>query len=128
MVILIAVRTWLPWWKNQRLAVALRSDSKAALGATQKLRSPSPSVNAVARELCLDLAEGKYDIDVLRHIPGKLDTWADALSRLEEPGSQARLPSELSGLQTVTDRRSADWWLTAGLPTVSEVSTYWWAQ
>ena len=37
------------------------------------------------RELALDLAEGAFTPDIVEHIPGVSNEWADALSRLRAP-------------------------------------------
>jgi hypothetical protein len=121
MAVLIGVRAWLPLWKDERLAVRVRSDSSAALGAMRRERSSNPNVNAVVRELALDLAEGIYAIDVREHLPGKSNTWADPLSRLYQSGSNAQIPDALQeiGRQAIPVRDDA-WWRTAGDPLGTE--------
>ena len=76
---LVAVRLWMPMWKDDRLTMRLRSDSMAALGAMEKERSSDPRVNAIIREMSLDMAEGKYKVDVLEHLPGRANVLAYAL-------------------------------------------------
>jgi hypothetical protein len=117
MAVLMGVRIWLPYWKDERLAVRVRSDSAAALGALRRERSSQANVNAVVRELALDLAEGLYSIDIKEHLPGKMNTWADPLSRLYQPGEEAKLPEGLKnvGRQTMPPRDQA-WWRTSGDP------------
>ena len=117
LAVLIGVRVWLPYWKDERLAVRVRSDSAAALGALRREKSKTASVNAVVRELALDLAEGLYSIDVKDHLPGKLNTWADPLSRLYQPDSPAQVPEGLKdvGRQAIPVRDQA-WWRTSGDP------------
>ena len=99
------------------MSVTVKSDSKAALGAADKLRSPSVAMNEVVREMSLDLAEGRYKIDLLKHLLGKLNVWADALSRFHEPGKGKEIPEEFVGLaRAKVARRSSEWWITAGDP------------
>ena len=59
-----------------------RGDSSAALGAAQRLSSPSPAMNLLGAELAL-LLEREDCADVEgSHIPGKLNVCADYLSRM----------------------------------------------
>lgn len=115
--ILIGVREWLPIWKAERAVVKIRSDSQAALGAWRKERSTHPAMNAVVREMALDLAEGKYKIDIKEHVPGRLNLWADALSRVAQPGSGAVVPAPLVAARRVYPSvRDVAWWRAAGDP------------
>jgi hypothetical protein len=120
MAVLIGIRAWLPLWQDERLAVRVRSDSAAALGAIRKERSSNPSVNIVVRELALDLAEGLYKIDIRDHLPGKDNTWGDMLSRLSQLGANVRVPQGLTnvGRHTVATR-DARWWRSCGDPVAS---------
>lgn len=111
MALLIAVRMWAALWVKTRLAVCLRSDSMAAVGAWAKERSSNTAINMITRELCLDLAEGKFTVDRIEHLPGSLNTWADALSRQFQPGNTSVIPSALLDcVRCEPVRRSADWW------------------
>jgi hypothetical protein len=117
MAVLIGVRMWLPLWRDERLTIRVRSDSAAALGAMRRERSSQPHVNAVVRELALDLAEGLYKIDVRDHLPGKDNTWADVLSRLSQPGSKEAIPIGLQNVgKQIAPQRDADWWRASGDP------------
>ena len=92
MSILIAMRTWLTKWAGQQLFVHVRSDAAAALGAIHKLKSKCPSINALVREIALDVAEGLYEVNLAEHLPGHENIWADSLSRLREPDTPKALP------------------------------------
>ena len=117
LAILIGVREWLPFWRNERLIVRIRSDSKAAVGAWTKERSSTPGINTVVREMALDIVEGVYKIDVKEHLPGKFNVVADALSRMAQPGAQQTLPGELLRSKRVYRAvRDAMWWRAAGNP------------
>ena len=89
----------------------VRSDSKAALGALSKIASPSVPVNKVAREVGVDVAWSRYGVEVWTHVPGKMNLWADDLSRLHQPNSHAQVPTGLSRMApTVVAARALDWW------------------
>ncbi len=49
----------------------------------------------VARELALDMAECCYRPQVCAHTPGVANVLPDLLSRLQQPGKQASLPTFL---------------------------------
>ena len=81
------------------------------------LRSPTPAVNEIVQEISLDLAEGRYSIDVLKHLPGKFNEWADALSRIHMPDTPTRIPFELLGVERVRPAKRVNcWWLFAAEP------------
>ena len=84
---LVALRTWSRLWENRRCLLKVRGDSMAALGALGRMRSKSPAVNAVARELALDLALAPYQIGIHEHVAGKDNVLPDFLSRVKEPGA-----------------------------------------
>ena len=89
MATVIGVRGWLQHWRDRRTAIALQSDSQAALGAWARQKLSVPNINVVVREMALDLAEGRYRIDVQQHISGRLNFWADALGRSAQHGKNA---------------------------------------
>jgi len=111
LAILVALRTWWPRWSVIRAAITVESDSAAALGALGKLASPSPAINAIAREVALDVAVSRYGIDVWAHLPGTENVLADALSRLSEPGASYCIPEVLTDIpRAECGAREADWW------------------
>ena len=117
MALLIAIRLWLPQVRGQLWTVKVRSDSTAALGAAVRLRSRDPRMNAVIRELALDLAECRYELEFVEHIAGVSNVVADFLSRLLQPGSCTSWPAELSGaVRDHPGERDAQWWETAQHP------------
>ena len=117
MAMLIAVRTWAAHLRPGRWCARVRSDSVAALGAAVKLRSSAPSVNAVARELALDLAEGLYELNIVEHIPGIHNELADKLSRYFQPGGSQEAPGPLRGvMRSWPAARVPSWWRAAGPP------------
>ena len=119
LAMLIGVRLWLPQWKDERIVVRVRTDSMAAVGAWEKERSTTPAINAIVREMALDVAEAKYKLDIVEHLPGRHNDWADRLSRLMEPGGAKRIPHELTlARRDVPPARLAEWWRAAVLPSV----------
>ena len=110
LAVLVALRAWLPTWSQGRATMVVRSDSQAALGALGKLSSPCPAINAIAREVAVDVASSRYGVDVWAHVAGVDNDLADALSRIEEPGSKA-LPGVFDNIaRTPCCPRDPDWW------------------
>ena len=67
--------------------------------------------------MALDLAENKYDIDFLEHLPGRCNVYADVLSRFYQPGKPRDVPPEIErAVRTWPVKRSLPWWETAGAP------------
>ena len=119
LAVLVAIRAWMPLWRDHPTAVVIQSDSLAALGAAAKIGSSIPAMNTVMRELSLDLAEGLYEVSLFGHVPGSLNTWADALSRLRAPTEAKTVPEELLEVPTAAlEVRTKDWWRASGLPTL----------
>ena len=117
LALLIAVRLWKGHIINHEWSTTVRSDSSAALGATCKLRSKDPRMNEVVRELALDLAEGRYELDFLKHVPGVENVLPDRLSRISQPGAIDTIPTELMTVgRAVAQRRDSSWWETADDP------------
>ena len=76
--ILISFVTWAEILRDSTVA-CVETDSKAAMYATAKLSSNTPTMNALAGEIGLRLVGQHVD---LRHISGVSNYEADALSRL----------------------------------------------
>ena len=117
MAVLIGIRLWRAVWALRPCRVQVKSDSTAAIGAIRKLRSKAPGINAVVRELSLTIATTPTGLTVdLRHLPGVKNAWADALSRLAEPGSGAVVPGPLRALAAATqEERGPGWWKACGV-------------
>ena len=118
LAILVAVREWFQEWQDYRTSIVLRSDSLAALGAVASGSSPNRAMSVICRELALDLAEGKYKTELMAHLPARFNGLADALSRLEAPGPDAKpFPPELDGIRrSVLTDRGPGWWRAVGDP------------
>ena len=76
----------------QEVGGYFRSNSQAAPWATFRSRSRDPRINVVVREISLDLAEGKYEIDFLEHVPRANNVFADTLSRFYQAGASRKKP------------------------------------
>ena len=69
------------------------------------------------RDMALDLAEGRYKIDVIQHLPGRLNDLADALSRMFQPAVNYAIPVGLADCcQAFPARRCGAWRRAAGAP------------
>ena len=119
---LIALRVWSEFWKYELAVVRVKSDSKAALAAFERERSASAAINTFGRELALERAVAVFE-PVLEfvHVRGKNNEWADALSRLSEPGKAAVIPGPLRCIPRCANAvRDGQWWRTASGPAIFE--------
>ena len=82
LAVLVAVRCWAPAWKGSRATLRARSDSLSTLGAINKLCRKRPGIASIMRELALDCSEEAYTLQILEHVLGTQNEWADALSRV----------------------------------------------
>ena len=112
LALLVSMRVWWRCWAGQLTCITAKSDSKAALGALEKERSKSPSINLIAREVALDRAMAEFEpLFDFRHVAGKCNEWADALSRLDQPGSGAVIPGPLRSVtRRAVAERLGSWW------------------
>ena len=97
----------------------IKSDSMAALGALSKGGSAqSGGMNYLMKEFMLLLAASGRGLRLRwHHVPGTHNEWADALSRLYQPGSGAQVPGPLRDVpRTPAPERSAGWWMVEGPP------------
>ena len=112
LAVLVAVRTWASHWTGAKARVHVRSDSQSALGALGKLSSPVPAMNAIAREVAVDVATSDYGLEPVSwgHVAGVLNDWADALSRLHAPEPKT-VPAVLAAFDMEkVPPRGAAWW------------------
>ena len=117
LVIVIAARVWAPLWAKTPTMLTTRSDSIAALGALEKGASArSSAMNYLLQEFTLLLATSFEDLRLrYKHVPGRRNEWADALSRLPQPGSGACVPGPLRAIApTAVPTRGPGWWLLEG--------------
>ena len=91
--ILVAVKLWINIFRKKRIVVTLTSDNTRALAMTATLKVTASSL--IARELALLFSETSFQPRHVDHLPGVMNTYADALSRLYEPNAKYRIPEEL---------------------------------
>ena len=91
----------------------------SAIGGMQRGGATrSAPLNLILQEMALALALTPTGLRLIfKHIPGSHNEWADALSRLTQPGSGAHVPGPLRHLErTDVEDRSTGFWKTAGPP------------
>ena len=100
--------------------LAVKSDSKAALGAAIALASPSEPLNAIGREIAFDAAMGDYHVHLFEHVPGVANKVPDWFSRVRRPpkhGVAGPRPIQLDGARSLTvPARGDSWWRTRKHP------------
>ena len=117
MAVLIGLRLWLPAWRSKPVVVVTRTDSMAALGSYSAGRSTHRVMNLLVREYALDAAQGLYEPTFVKHVRGVDNKLADALSRLNAPGSTGSTPAALmDAARLLVPPRSRGWWRTLGAP------------
>jgi len=94
LVILVAFRLWIDVLREKRLLVTLTSDNTSALAMSAKLKITASTL--ISRELALLLSETSFQPRVIEHLPGVMNSHADALSRLWQPGANFRIPEGLA--------------------------------
>ena len=123
LAILVAARHWLPDFREEAVTLIVQSDSLAALGAACRLGSSVEKMNVIVRELALEMAEGEFEVGLYGHIPGALNVWPDALSRLWDPNGPKDVPPELANLPGGRpEPRPFSWWRARGLPSTTSSS------
>ncbi len=111
LALLVAMRTWLPRFRDRRITVTGRSDNIAALYMVAKMQPKSATLGIIARGLALDLAHASYAPDFVQHVPGLANDVADILSRQLQPGKTFELPAILSRAKEISvSQRDLSWW------------------
>jgi hypothetical protein len=114
LAVLVAFKHWGKRFVNNKLSLELRSDSTAALAMTSKLASSSPSINFLGAELALELEALETGKVFTLHVPGKLNTLADWLSRPNERKGKSK-PEGLDGVKVkVVKPRSESYYKLPG--------------
>ena len=115
--VVVALRTWMKYWKSQRLTVRIRSDSVAALTLAIRHKAQGYACSILARELALDIATASFLPVAGVHIPGVSNVVTDALSRKFQPGKQYMVPECLSGVAEMRlEVRTRSFFRTLGAP------------
>ena len=91
--------------------MTIKRDNISALIMASKLSITSSEL--IARELALLLSEASYMPRHVVHVPGVMNAWADALSRLSEPGGKYCIPAALRDVPRSSPiRRTPDFYST----------------
>ena len=98
--LVVALRLWLPRWKNKRVKIAVKSDNMTALTAAAKLKCATSPL--LGRELSMIYTSSSFEPAIVEHLPGAMNDMADNLSRLDEPGSGRTLPLALANIPRAT--------------------------
>ena len=113
MAVLIGVRAWMQHWLDLKPRLAVKSDSIAALVLLADMKSKSPSMNFVGRELALTLSEAAVRPQICAHIPGIANKLADLLSRKFQPGEISSVPAVLRHVpEESIPMRTREWFQT----------------
>ena len=104
LAVLVALRLWRHYWARVGVSLRIRSDSVSTLTLLVKLRvsCSSSSLSLIARELALEFGTSSYKPLLFQHIPGLSNDWADALSRLTQPGKRVQVPHQLRQCRRTT--------------------------
>ena len=118
MVLLVAVKHWLPKWQKTRMALQLQSDNIAALTLASQLKA-SGARRKIAKELALVYSQATFEPDLVTHIPGVMNVTPDSLSRrFQQPDWHP--PAALKGAKEVFPaKRNATWWMSRSPPSTS---------
>ena len=109
--ILVALRAWRKFWITQQSTLTLKRDNISALIMASKLKITSSQL--IAREVALELSEASFMPRHVVHVPGVMNVWADALSRLDDPRSHYEVPARLLRVPRASpSRRNAAFYTT----------------
>lgn len=89
-----AVQCWAPWWKDRKVYV--HSDNQAAVSIINRGTCKHPLVMDSLRRVFWLSATFNFKLQAV-YYPGKLNTLADCVSRLHEPGAWSRLQNAMWG-------------------------------
>eukprot|EP00435_Cladocopium_sp_Y103_P017439 s3840_g4.t1 len=109
--LLYACRTWLPAFKGVA-CVRCKSDSRSLMYMLTRGKAKSADLSVIAREFAIDLAKGRYQLHLLRHIPGVTNVEADALSRVYAP-IVPEMPAALQNTPKVAVNIPDNFWIVA---------------
>ena len=109
---MVALRIWKAEWMQHRVKLEVRADNVTALTLVASLKASSPALARLARELALDLGDAAFRPDVVSHTPGVASSWADRLSRMNQPGcKEVDVPSALPpSLKVAVSPRDSSFW------------------
>ena len=86
----------------------------AALAMTAKMKTNISSL--IAKELAIALSKASFTIKLLIHVPGVMNSIADALSRLNDPNHKFEVPPLLANVPRArVEDRGPGFYKTASL-------------
>ena len=106
-------------WAKKPANIAVKSDSMAALGSLERGGATrNQAINLILKEMALEVVLSPSGLRLsFKHIRGAHNEWSDALSRIHQPGSGARVPAPLLACpRTEVDDRGPGWWRMAAVP------------
>ena len=125
LALLLAINLWGNHMRATSCVAAVRSDSSVALAVAEKLESPSAVLNFLGAELALRMEALEGMSTLFEHIPGKLNTLADALSRLHVPNASILVPKELEEWKKVPEAKLVRDETFYSLPTPVQAPELW---
>jgi hypothetical protein len=115
LAILFGLRAWLQAWLGGSPRLQVRSDSVSALTLVARMKTSSPSLAIVAREMALTLSASCVRPCVVEHTPGAANKLADLLSRRFQPGTTWSIPHALKHIaECMIPPRGAGYYRCAG--------------
>ena len=97
---------WARHWLGYQCTLTIKSDNISALVMASRLKITSSEL--ISQELALLLSEASYMPRHVIHVPGVMNAWADALSRLSDPSRKYSVPEALRRVSRATPARRAE--------------------
>ena len=107
---LVALRIWLPLWKDERIELTVRTDNTTVLAMVSRMKASTKELQIIAAEMALILSDSAYMPWAAEHTPGIQHIVADVLSKIHEPGKERPLPAALKDAQQCIPQRRDDSW------------------
>ena len=107
---LVALRIWLPLWKDERIELTVRTDNTTELAMVSRVKASTKELQIIAAYMALSLGDSAYMPWVAEHTPGIQHIVADVLSRIHEAGKEQPLPAALKYAKICIPQRRYDSW------------------
>ena len=104
--ILVAMTLWARHWLGYQCTLTIKSDNISALVMASRLKITSSEL--ISQELALLLSEASYMPRHVIHVPGVMNAWADALSRLSDPSRKYSVPEALRSVPRASPARRSE--------------------
>ena len=119
---LVALRLWAGRWRSTRACISVHAGSAVILSLLLRMRTSSPPLCLITREVALDVAEACYRPDFCVHTSGAANVATDMLSRRFQPGKQWQLPALLRTVPEAFPPERTDKFYRTLSPTVSPLA------